>query len=37
VIKSGRIYNQAALTDFDNKAKEHMGWLDTAIRLIQAF
>lgn len=37
VIKSGRIYNHAALKNLDNKALKHMSWLETAMRLIQAF
>jgi len=36
VIKSGRVFNQAALAKLDNKAQQHMNWLSTALMYLWA-
>lgn len=36
VIKSGQLFEQAALTELDNKAQQHMSWIDTAMHLFRA-
>ncbi|MBL4941342.1 MAG: amidohydrolase family protein, partial [Colwellia sp.] len=36
VIKSGRVFNQAALAELDNKAQQHMNWFSAAIMYLWA-
>jgi imidazolonepropionase-like amidohydrolase len=37
VIKSGRLFEQAALAELDRQAQQHMSLMDTALYLLRAF